>query len=205
VLVNTEIYQYMKELHTFIEYQAQKLRKLENSVNALQKEVAILKERPPVQVGNIEYKFDQLKVETLEGTLNIGLNPSDLDGITDFSVDNQNIQTQNSSPKTLFKRSMDIENKIRDYLERNLPEIYQTTQEKLNMRVDDSYFQFIREDILKQLPNRIHTHLSSLNDEERENDENINERIVETIKKEIQQGVHLFLEQVYKQTEGENH
>ena len=36
----------------------------------------------------MEYKFDQLKVETLEGTLNIGLNPSDLQGIEDFSVPN---------------------------------------------------------------------------------------------------------------------
>jgi len=204
VLVNTDIYQYMKELHTFIEYQARKLKKLESSVKQLQKEVAILKEKPPVQVGNIEYKFDQLKVETLEGTLNIGLNPSDLDGISDFTVDNQNIQTQNSSPKTLFKRSMDIENEIRDYLESNLPEIYQTTKDKLKINVDDSYYQFIRDDILKQLPNRIHTHLSSLKDEERENDENTKQRIVvENIKKEIQQGVYLFLEQVYKQTKGE--
>jgi spore germination protein PC len=202
--VNTEIYQYMKELHTFIEYQAQKLRRLENSVYELQKEVANLKERPPVQVGNIEYKFDQLKVETLEGTLNIGLNPSELDGITDFTVDNKNIQTPNPSPKTLFKRSMDIENEIRDYLEGNLPEIYQTTKDKLKINVDDSYYQFIREDILKQLPNRIHAHLSSLKDEKRENDENSNQSIIENMKKEIQQGVYLFLEQVYKQTEGGN-
>ena len=36
----------------------------------------------------MEYKFDQLKVETLEGTLNIGLNPSDLQAIEDFSVPN---------------------------------------------------------------------------------------------------------------------
>ncbi|MGM0902377.1 MAG: spore germination protein GerPC [Bacillota bacterium] len=202
--MNAEIYQYMKDLHTFIEYQARKLQKLENSVNALQKEVANLKERPPVQVGNIEYKFDQLKVETLEGTLNIGLNPSDLAGITDFTVDNKNIQTPNPSPKTLFKRSMEIENEIRDYLEGNLPEIYQVTKEKLQMNVDDSYYQFIREDILKQLPNRVHTHLSNLKDEEREDDENTKQRIVENIKKEIQQGVYLFLEQVYKQTEGES-
>lgn len=193
----------MKELHTFIEYQAQKLKMLEKSVTELQKEVATLKERPPVQVGNIEYKFDQLKVETLEGTLNIGLNPSDLAGITDFTVDNKNIQTPNPSPKKVFNRSIEIENEIRDYLEGNLPEIYQLTKEKLQMNVDDSYYQFIREDILKQLPNRVHAHLSNLNGEEREQDENTNQLIVENIKKEIQQGVYLFLEQVYKQTEGE--
>jgi spore germination protein PC len=202
--VNAEIYQYMKDLHTFIEYQAQKLKKLENSVNALQKEVATLKERPPVQVGNIEYKFDQLKVETLDGTLNIGLNPSDLEGITDFTVDNKNIQTPNFSPKTVFKRSMEIENEVRHYLESHLPEIYQTTKDKLQMTVDDSYYQFIREDILKQLPNRVQTHLSSLKDGERDNDEHTKQIVVENIKKEIQQGVYLFLEQVYKQTGGEN-
>jgi len=206
--MNTEIYQYMKKLHTFIEYQAKKVKQLENSVAELKQEVARLKERPPVQVGNIEYKFDQLKVETLDGTLNIGLNPSDLEGITDFSVDNKNIQAQahpqaQASPKKVFKRSMDIENELRDYLESKLPEIYQATKEKLNMNADDSYFQFIREDILKQLPNRIHSHLNNVNEQERESDDETKQKIVEKIQAEIQQGVYLFLEQVKKQTEGE--
>ena len=40
--------------------------------------------------NELEYKFDQLKVETLEGTLNIGLNPSDLQGIEDFSIPSKN-------------------------------------------------------------------------------------------------------------------
>ena len=34
-----------------------------------------LKEAPSTKIDRIEYKFDQLKIETLEGTLNIGLNP----------------------------------------------------------------------------------------------------------------------------------
>ncbi len=204
--MNTDIYQYMKKLHTFIEYQAEKVKKLENNVAELKQEVTRLKERPPVQVGNIEYKFDQLKVETLEGTLNIGLNPSELEGITDFSVDNQNIQAQappQASPKKVFKRSMDIENELRDYLESKLPEIYQETKEKLNMNADDSYYQFIREDILKQLPTRIHSHLNHVNEEERESDEDTKQKIIEIIQAEIQHGVYLFLEQVKKQTEGE--
>lgn len=205
MLVNAEFYQYMKELHIFIESQAKKIKKLESSVTELQQEVANLKARPPVQVGNIEYKFDQLKVETLDGTLNIGLNPSDLEGITDFTVDNKNIQTpNNSSPKKLFKRSMEIENEVRDYLESQLPEIYQETKDKLQMTIDDAYYQFIREDILKQLPNRVQTHLSNLKDGERETDEHTKQIVVENMKKEIQQGVYLFLEQVHKQTGGGN-
>lgn len=188
----------MKELHTFIEYQAEKLKSLEKNVYELQQEMTRIKERPPLQVGNIEYKFDQLKVETLEGTLNIGLNPSDLDGVSDFTVDNQNIQAP-FSPKALFRRSMDIETDLREYLESELPNIYQSTKEKLNLQLDDSYFQFIKDDIQKQLPTRIQNHLNSLPEKDRENDEVVHSQVIEKTKTEIQHGVYLFLEQVQKQ------
>jgi hypothetical protein len=63
-----EIYQYIRELHAFVEKQSKKLRKLEKAMLEMNQELVKLKERPPIQVGNLEYKFDQLKVETLEGT-----------------------------------------------------------------------------------------------------------------------------------------
>jgi spore germination protein PC len=192
----------MKELHNFIEYQAKRLQRLEETVNSLQKEIVILKEKPPVQVGNIEYKFDQLKVETLEGTLNIGINPSDLEGVSDFSVDNQNIKVQ-PSPKNYFRESMDIENEIREFLESSLPAIYEETKEKLNFTVDDSYYQFIKDDILKQLPKRIQIHLSSLTPEDRAMEDQSLQGIIEKIKAEIHQGVYLFLNQLQKQEEDE--
>lgn len=200
--MNTEIYQYMRELHTFIEHQSNKIKKLETVVYELQQEIAAIKEKPPLQIGNIEYKFDQLKVETLEGTLNIGLNPSDLEGVSDFSVDNKNIQTP-FSPKDLFRGSMEVENKLREYIDTTLPEVYKSTKEKLSLNIDDSYYQFIKEDILKQLPNRVQTHLNSLPAEKRESEEAIQLGVFEKIKNEIQQGVYLFLEQVQKQTKGE--
>lgn len=200
--MDRELYQYLKELHTFIEHQAKKIKKLEEAVTELKSEIITIKERPPLQVGNIEYKFDQLKVETLEGTLNIGLNPSDLDGIDDFSVDNASIKTP-ISPKPLFKRSMEIETIMRDYLEQELPNIYQTTKEKLNLTLDESYYHFIKDDILKQLPNRIQTHLKNLPAEERDSEEETAQKIVPNLKAEIQQGVYLFLEQLQNQTKGD--
>lgn len=199
-----EMYHYIKELHTFIEHQAKKLQNLERSVKELQQEIIRLKERPPVQVGNIEYKFDQLKVETLEGTLNIGLNPSDLDGVSDFSVDQQQVKVPPPSPKKLFKKSMEIENQLRDYLDLELPAIIQSAKEKLNFTViDDSYDSFIKEDILKQLPTRISSHLNGLDGDERDPDEGGQQIIIEKIKAEIGHGVYLFLEQLQKQTKEE--
>ena len=68
----------------------------------------------------LEYKFDQLKVETLEGTLNIGLNPTDLQGIEDFSVPNKNGAASPSRTDGIFT---EIENSIHQYLDSNLKSI----------------------------------------------------------------------------------
>ena len=46
----------------------------------MEQKITELQSRPSVHVEKLEYKFDQLKVEKLEGTLNIGLNPTDLQG-----------------------------------------------------------------------------------------------------------------------------
>jgi spore germination protein PC len=203
--LNGNIYQYMKELHAFIDYQANKVSTLEKKVNELQQEIVKVKERPPVQVGNIEYKFDQLKVETLEGTLNIGLNPSDLEGISDFTVENQNLQTP-KSPKNQFKiiRNNDIEGELREFLESRLPHIYEEAQEKLDYPMEESYYSLIKEDIMHQLPHRISAHLDTFAGEERELNEAGQKEIVDKIKNEIREGVFLFLRQLQQQAKGES-
>lgn len=59
---------------------------MEKTLASLIEEIEQLKARPPVRVDRIEYAFDQLKIETLDGTLNIGINPSDLSSIEDAAI-----------------------------------------------------------------------------------------------------------------------
>ena len=193
--MDVEFYQYMKRLHLFVEHQSKKIAKLEEMVLSLQQDLATLKDRPPVQIGNIEYKFDQLKVETLEGTLNIGLNPTDIGGIDDFTVDQQAVNVP-IPPKQLFKRTIEVENTLYHYLETDLEDIYRDAQMKLGIAVDDSYFTFIKEDIKKQLSGRVATHLKELPSTKRGTEyspEEVNEQIINSLKIEIQNGVYLFL------------
>lgn len=192
--MNAEFYEYVKKLHLYVQHQSKKISKLEKMVMDLQQEVAALKDRPPVQIGNIEYKFDQLKVETLEGTLNIGLNPTELDGIDDFSVDQKAVNVPTPG-KQLFKRTIEIETALYKYLETDLEGIYRDAQAKLGINVDDSYFTFIKEDIRKQLSGRVAAHLK-----ERSSGENgteispeMNNQVIDLLKQEIQNGVFLFL------------
>lgn len=57
-------------------------------VNDLSQELTTMRDTPKINVEKIEYKFDQLKVESLDGTLNIGLNPNSLkETIEDLAVE----------------------------------------------------------------------------------------------------------------------
>ncbi|WP_257391789.1 spore germination protein GerPC [Mesobacillus jeotgali] len=192
--MNAEFYDYVRKMHLYVEHQSKKIAKLEKAVLDMQQQIAALKERPPVQVGNIEYKFDQLKVETLEGTLNIGLNPADLSGIDDFSVDQKAVNVPNPA-KEMFKRTIEIETALNQFLETDLEKIYQDAKAKLGIHVDDSYFTFIKEDIKKQLSGRVSTHLkeSQSNQNDREFSSEINDQVIDLLKQEIQNGVYLFL------------
>lgn len=192
--MDSDFLQYLKKLHLFVEHQSKKIAKMEKLIAELQNEVASLKDRPPVQIGNIEYKFDQLKVETLEGTLNIGLNPTDLNGIEDFAVDQKSLNVP-IPPKQLFKRKIELETALYQYLETDLEQIYREAQTNLGINVDESYFSFIKEDIKKQLSGRVDHHLKELASAGRgdEMDPEINTQIIDRLKQEIQNGVFLFL------------
>ena len=79
-------------MQRYLEAQEQRILQLEQEIKRLSEEVSNLKNKPPIRVDKIEYKFDQLKVESLNGTLNIGLNPNDLNNIDEFAVNNQSTQ-----------------------------------------------------------------------------------------------------------------
>lgn len=185
--------QYLQWLQNRLLAQDQRIAALEAALQNIMQELKQIKEQPAVHVDRIEYKFDQLKVETLEGTLNIGLNPSDLSGIEDFAVQNQTLNTP-MSPKAQMQRSMKIEDAIFQYLETDLPQIIENTQRNLNLEPNEAYLSFIKEDIIKQLPSRIDYHLKTAASAQSGNNASPpEEAIIEVLKQEIQNGVNVFL------------
>ena len=183
--------------------QEHRIATLEHTIKKLQEEMKQLKDTPSIRVDKIEYKFDQLKVESLEGTLNIGLNPTDLANIEDFAVDNQSLNTP-IHPKAQMQRSMKIEESIYHYLETELPVLFKETQNQLNVQLDDSYLEFIKQDIMKQLPGRIEYHIQNTNTTQREGVQNIEETIIELIKQEIRKGILIFINHLPENVKGMN-
>lgn len=194
--------QYLQWLQMCIQAQENRITILEQTIQKMREEMKKLNDKQSIHVDKIEYKFDQLKVETLEGTLNIGLNPSDLSSIEDFAVQNQSLNTP-LSPKGQMQRSMKVEEAIYRYLETDLPLLIEDTQRKLNIQSNESYLSFIKQDIIKQLPNRIEFHLkASLVHDRLPENENSDETIIASLKQEIQNGVFVFLNNLPENVKG---
>ncbi|MDM5328342.1 spore germination protein GerPC [Neobacillus sp. CF12] len=186
-----------------LQAQENRIAILEQTIQKLQEEMKQLKDKPSIKVDKIEYKFDQLKVETLDGTLNIGLNPSDLANIEDFAVENQSLKTP-IHPKAQMQRSMKIEESVYQYLETELPALFKETQNQLNIRLDDSYLDFIKQDILKQLPARIDYHIQNTAANERDGEQGTEESIIQLIKQEIKKGILIFINHLPENVKGMN-
>ncbi|NOV02909.1 spore germination protein GerPC [Paenibacillus planticolens] len=175
--------QWAQQLSAYIEMQKQRIDKLEQTVTKLQAELNALKDQKRFHIDKIEYKFDQLKVEKLEGTLTIGISPSSLDNVEDFTVNgapvgkdagqDQNPFHQGSGQElgigpeqadirqgptnnhqgTSIKQT--VTNSISHYLQYELHSDMLNLENKYQYHLDEDYKDLIVEDIRKQLDTRI--------------------------------------------------
>ncbi len=178
-----------------------RIQYLEGLVAELKKELDELKKKPAISVDKIEYKFDQLKVESLEGTLNIGLNPADLQGIDNFEVGNGigNMKGNGPNqmpvdPKSQFRNTIEMEDEIYQHLETDLPQLIQNAETRVNRKLGDNYTDFIKEDIKKQIPARIQHYLQHTTFRGNETEKDAwKQNIIGQILKEMENGICTFL------------
>jgi spore germination protein PC len=197
--MNQDLYQILQSIQAHIYQQDRKILSLQKKISTLQQKITELEKRPPIKVERMEYKFDQLKVETLEGTLNIGLNPSDLQGIEDFSVPGK---SGPPPPAERMKMFTDIEDSINQYLDTNIQSIVEDAGQQLQFRVEHTHYDFILQDIKKQLPNRIEFYLDQPPLNAEESPQQQKEHILEQVKKEIHHGVLTFLQNLPENMKG---
>jgi spore germination protein PC len=196
-----DFYEYIRRLHMFVEAQDTRIKQLEEVVKNLTQEISTLKDKPAINVERIEYKFDQLKVETLEGTLNIGLNPNDLRGIDDFTVQGNPVANA-TSPADLFQLMMRIEQSILNTLEVDVRNIISQYEREKETRIEESYITFIVDDIKKQLHKRIEYYLNQVQPDQRTTQLEYENNVIESIKKDMQKGIYAFLENLPPETKG---
>jgi spore germination protein PC len=198
-----DFYQYSEKMRHYLQLLEKRIKDLEKQVATLTNDITTIKEKPSIHIDRIDYSFDQLKVETLEGTLNIGLNPEDLSNIEELAINpNSPINQPHApfyppiDPKQMMNRSMDLEEEMNQFIQLELPDIIRKKQNELNLPEEESYVSFIQEDITKQLPTRIQYYLQQGANRKQNGSNLSNEAIIQALKEEMENGVHLFLSHI---------
>ncbi|KJE26230.1 spore germination GerPC family protein [Geobacillus kaustophilus] len=188
------IYEYFVKLHRYLLWQTKKIRALERRLHALEARLREMEAQPRTSIERIEYKFDQLKVETLEGTLNIGIAPPGAGGtIEDFAV--EPVKTVIPKPEPVLMRP--IQEKVAAYLNGEASETLKRLEQQYDRRLDDTYRQFILQDIARQTDERIRFYLQEKANHgyvpSGDRDEAVENEIFQKVKADIEQSLDAFL------------
>lgn len=149
--------QHLQQLYAHIAWQSQRIDKLEQSVNRLNEELAAVKEQKRFHIDKIEYNFDQLKVEKLEGTLTIGVSPGALDAIEDFTVNGAKagIHPTPSAAAADSHLEAQVNGHIYQYLQQDAWKDMKVIEDKYDCTLEDNYRHLIIEDIRNQIEARV--------------------------------------------------
>jgi spore germination protein PC len=192
--------QCVQHLYGIVQAQDQKIKKLESAVSAMMDEIEELKKRPSTTIEKIEYKFDQLKVETLEGTLNIGLNPTVPDQIENFEVDQRGLQV-NQVPNT--KREEEIfeavQARLLAFLNEDCVKYIEQLAAQYSYELDDAHKEFIIEDIRKQIDSRIRYYLKQRTYDESVPVSALIEDITSKVKQDVERSITYFIQALPKE------
>ncbi|MEH7078355.1 spore germination protein GerPC, partial [Bacillus velezensis] len=112
---------YLQNLNSFVQQQAQQIQELERQLKEFQNEISTLKQQPSTRIDRLEYKFDQLKIERLEGTLNIGLNPTDPNAVQNFEVGQTSPQVGMMQQEQAGQQMQQIRQNVDMYLNEEIP------------------------------------------------------------------------------------
>ncbi|KQU16998.1 spore germination protein GerPC [Peribacillus sp. FSL K6-1552] len=198
--MNHDLYSYSIQMQRFLEAQDKRIMKLEHELKRLTDELGELKKKPPIHVDKIEYKFDQLKVESLDGTLNIGLNPNDLNKIDEFAVNNQAVPPA----PYLFPGREIVAQEIYNEILSDLENMISDTEGQLKISLEPAYHDFMRQDVERQLHQRINMYFDNLTFPERapQQRDNVKEKIREKVKSDIQAALIQFITNSQAETGG---
>ncbi|EIT84710.1 spore germination protein GerPC [Fictibacillus macauensis ZFHKF-1] len=134
---------------------------LEKKLSDVTEQLKKIQSQPATQ---IQYSFDQLKIERLDGTLNIGLSGSDQNGkdlVEDFTVGGESIMTgqREELEITTLHEYKDILHALEHYLTAEVAIDIQKIENEHQYRLDSTYHELMVNDIRQQLPKRLQHYL----------------------------------------------
>ncbi|WP_422656749.1 spore germination protein GerPC [Paenibacillus sp. EC2-1] len=188
---------YIQQLFQELKRQSEKLEKMDQLLQDLRKDVDGLMSKNSTNIERIEYHFDLLKIEKLEGTLNIGMTQSAGKTIDDVMVNGQTMEQIQTDPKRALMIT-NIQQAVYAYLEHEIPKMIDCLTEE--GQIDSKHKELIIQDIKGQVDARIVLYVDQMesNNTQKLDDASVQDTIVQQVKKDIDVAVKQHIEQTYK-------
>lgn len=201
--------EYVRQLAWQVKWQEEKLKGLADKVDAMEKELDELKKNGTVHVDKIEYKFDQLKVDKLEGTLHIGITPDVGKSIDDLVVNQQTVDltTDPAQQEQQEQPYMDIRASIDHYLRSELPQSLEALESRHGFPLGPEYRQMIVDDIERQVDSRIRHYLGENGAEQLNSAENRADMlaaVTDKVKRDIRSAIDRHFQMMPREQGGEH-
>lgn len=192
------------EMQQQLMWQTSKLNEIQGELRMLRDETEGLKGQKQGGIEKIDYHFDQLKVEKLEGTLNIGLTPYTSGQIEQLSADGnhlediamQHVQVP-PEPYAYTPEHQWIYSQVHQYLRSECPELIRKLEEDHMTILSQDYRSKMIEDIARQVDERIRLYLELNNrNEVKMQGQELERWVVNKVKGDIYQGLQNHFEQL---------
>ena len=202
-----QMMQYFTQLHEYLHAQSRNMEEMRKLIEKLNQDIDELKEKQVPPVIKNEYKFDLLKVERLEGTLNIGLNPNGADaGMGEYSI-NQTTESEPPADQADSPAFGRVQKEIYDYLDHEAYRALERIEEEAGYPLDEHYRAFIIDDIKKQIDARIRYYLTQ-SDTRHWEPEQINalcQKTIQKVKRDIERTCETFVKNLPRGVSGTGH
>ncbi|MGM1044619.1 spore germination protein PC [Paenibacillus uliginis N3/975] len=189
---------YIQQLFHELKAQSEKLGQMEQLLQQLRKDVDGLMSKSQTHIERVDYHFDLLKIEKLEGTLNIGMNSNDGKNLEDITVNGQSMeQIQKNPDQSEMIRS--IEQPVLSYLQDEIPELIRVMARERKIQIDSPYTHMIIDDVRRQINDRILIYLEKIQTDEEEirNKDYIRTTVIEHMKRDIEIAVKQHIERSF--------
>lgn len=134
----------------------QTLSRLSERLEHVERQLEDLKNKTPM---HIEYHFDQLKVNELKGTLNVGLSPQGAQGIESFETPfSQWPQTSEPAVDATSdnRRIGELTQQMESYMDTDAPAILSGLEQQFGVTLNQAHRARLLADVKGQLKERVH-------------------------------------------------
>jgi spore germination protein PC len=165
---------YVRQLQAQLKAQMDQIECIEQTIELLKAELKTCKDQKRIHIDKIEYKFDQLKVEKLDGTMNIGLTPGALEDI----ALNGSPESISNNMDPIIKKAMaaqedptiqppmnlreEISKELHSFVEKQVPKQLVQLQERTGQLLDEWHRKMIITDLTKQIEGRMDYYLQQM-------------------------------------------